>query len=198
MPNFNLKDHNNNIFFFRVFGSGFLTHQGAISELQVKEQNDPMDMMEQATRGMDNRVEFYQQNIVTMDMKVYYSILIFLKDKYFQTNVPEPFKAEEDLEDNLKEGLPVGLSDSQVGVKSAPFLIDIDTFDISGELGGKVKYGFSIRNEGIYCTTLDIFFFQSLPIQIFGVFLYIVNHLKIYVMDGRLACPSNLSHQPAG
>ena len=79
MPNFNLKDHNNNIFIFsRVFGSGFLAHQGAISELQVEEQNDPMDMMEQATRGMDNRVEFYQQNIVTMDMKVYYSISIFL------------------------------------------------------------------------------------------------------------------------
>jgi len=87
----------------RVFGSGFLTHQGAISELQVEEQNDPMDMMEQATRGMDNRVEFYQQNIVTMDMK---------------TNVPEPFKAEEDLEDNLKEGLPVGLSDSQVNLEA--------------------------------------------------------------------------------
>ena len=31
---------------------------------------DPIDMMEQVTRGSDNRVEFYQQNIVTMDMKV--------------------------------------------------------------------------------------------------------------------------------
>merc|ERR1711970_427713 len=87
----------------RVFGSGFLAHQGAITEIQAEEQNDPMDMMEQVTRGMDNRVEFYQQNIITMDMK---------------TNVPEPFKAEEHLEDHLKEGLPVGLSDSQVNLEA--------------------------------------------------------------------------------
>ena len=58
------------MFSFRVFGSGFLSHQDAISDMQVVEQVDPIDMMEQVTRGSDNRVEFYQQNIVTMDMKV--------------------------------------------------------------------------------------------------------------------------------
>eukprot|EP00092_Neocalanus_flemingeri_P108250 GFUD01139004.1.p1 GENE.GFUD01139004.1~~GFUD01139004.1.p1 ORF type:complete len:165 (-),score=59.37 GFUD01139004.1:130-582(-) len=86
----------------RVFGSGFLSHQDAISEMQVVEQVDPIDMMEQVTRGADNRVEFYHQNSVTMDMK---------------TNVPEPFQAEEDSEDKLKEGLPAGLSDSQVNLE---------------------------------------------------------------------------------
>ena len=53
-----------------MFGSGFLSHQDAISEMQVVEKVDPIDMMEQVTRGSDNRVEFYQQSIVTMDMKV--------------------------------------------------------------------------------------------------------------------------------
>ena len=33
---------------------------------------------------------------------------------FFQTNVPEPFQAEDETEDSLKEGLPAGLSDSQV------------------------------------------------------------------------------------
>merc|ERR1712106_204935 len=80
-----------------------LAHQGAVSEMQAEEQKTPIDMMEQVTRGMDNRVEFYQQSIVTMDMK---------------TNVPEPFKAEDDHENELKEGLPIGLSDSQVNLEA--------------------------------------------------------------------------------
>eukprot|EP00090_Calanus_glacialis_P009823 TRINITY_DN1821_c0_g1_i2.p1 TRINITY_DN1821_c0_g1~~TRINITY_DN1821_c0_g1_i2.p1 ORF type:complete len:152 (+),score=50.97 TRINITY_DN1821_c0_g1_i2:59-514(+) len=87
----------------RVFGSGFLAHQGAISEIQGTEQVDPMDMMEQVTKGLDTRMEFYQQINVTMDM---------------QTNVPEPFQAEDETEDSLKEGLPAGLSDSQVNLEA--------------------------------------------------------------------------------
>ena len=47
---------------------------------------------------MVDRVEVFQQMKVSMDMK---------------TNVPEPYQAE--VEDELiKEGLPVGLSDSHV------------------------------------------------------------------------------------
>ena len=53
-----------------MFGSGFLAHQGAISEIQGTEQVDPMDMMEQVTKDLDNRMEFYQQVNVTMDMQV--------------------------------------------------------------------------------------------------------------------------------
>ena len=60
-----------------MFGSGFLAHQGAISEIQGTEQVDPMDMMEQVTKGLDNRMEFYQQINVTMDMQVV-NIIIFL------------------------------------------------------------------------------------------------------------------------
>ena len=98
-----------------MFGSGFLAHQGAISEIQGTEQVDPMDMMEQVTKDLDNRMEFYQQINVTMDMQVV-NIMFCVKYDcvFFQTNVPEPFQAEDATEDSLKEGLPAGLSDSQV------------------------------------------------------------------------------------
>ena len=74
-----------------------------------------MDMMEQVTKGLDTRMEFYQQINVTMDMQVV-NIMFCVKYDcvFFQTNVPEPFQAEDETEDSLKEGLPAGLSDSQV------------------------------------------------------------------------------------
>eukprot|EP00092_Neocalanus_flemingeri_P027279 GFUD01029584.1.p1 GENE.GFUD01029584.1~~GFUD01029584.1.p1 ORF type:complete len:171 (-),score=46.66 GFUD01029584.1:388-900(-) len=87
----------------RVFGSGFLTHQGAGMDLQTGEMIDQVDMMEQVTRNQDSRVELYQQNNVSMILK---------------TNVPEPFQAEEDTSEELKEGVPVGLSDSQVNLEA--------------------------------------------------------------------------------
>ena len=82
--------------------------------MQVVEKVDPIDMMEQVTRGSDNRVEFYQQSIVTMDMKVTWKFEYWNWFFHFQTNVPEPFQAKKDTEDKLKEGIPAGLSDSQV------------------------------------------------------------------------------------
>ena len=51
-----------------------------------------------------DRMEFFQQNKLCMEMK---------------TNLPEPYQPRggEGSQLDLKEGLPVGLSDSQVGGK---------------------------------------------------------------------------------
>ena len=88
----------------RVFGSGFLSHQGSLTEVAMEQGNIDNSVVEVASgellgdiREVD-RVEVFQRINVTMDMK---------------TNVPEPFNA--DISDEmLKEGVPVGLSDSQV------------------------------------------------------------------------------------
>ena len=88
----------------RVFGSGFLSHQGSLTEVAIEQGNFDNSVVEVASgellgdiREVD-RVEVFQRINVTMDMK---------------TNVPEPFNA--DISDEmLKEGIPVGLSDSQV------------------------------------------------------------------------------------
>ena len=82
-----------------MFGSGFLSHQGSLTDqgnadTSVKE----VDMVGDI-RDMD-RIEVFQQIKVTMDMK---------------TNVPEPFSAGIS-EEMLKEGIPVGLSDSLVRI----------------------------------------------------------------------------------
>ena len=84
-----------------MFGSGFLSHQGSLTDVVVEKglvggETDSLDCVEMG-RDMD-RAEFFQHVNVSMDMK---------------TNVPEPFKAEIN-EEAIKEGLPVGLSDSQV------------------------------------------------------------------------------------
>ena len=87
-----------------MFGSGFLSHQGSLTEVAMEQGNIDNSVVEVASgellgdiREVD-RVEVFQRINVTMDMK---------------TNVPEPFNA--DISDEmLKEGIPVGLSDSQV------------------------------------------------------------------------------------
>lgn len=84
----------------RVFGSGFLSHQGAVTEGQLMGKVDPTNMME---HSLDIRVELYRQHNVSMGI---------------QTNVPEPFRAEDEYEDKLKEGLPAGLSDSQINLEA--------------------------------------------------------------------------------
>ena len=94
-----------------MFGSGFLTHQGSLTDVVVErglltqETGDSLDNVEMVGRDMD-RVEFFQQVKLTMDMK---------------TNVPEPFKAEINDEE-IKEGLPVGLSDSHVSSRTSSLI----------------------------------------------------------------------------
>jgi hypothetical protein len=98
-------------FLIRVLGSGFLSHQGAVTEVQLLGKVDPINMMEQS---LDIRVELYQQQNVSMGIQVKKQKYCLKSDMKFQTNVPEPFRAEDEYENNLKEGLPAGLSDSQV------------------------------------------------------------------------------------
>lgn len=65
----------------------------------ISHEDDSLDMTEGVFRDlMVDRVEVFQQIKVSMNMK---------------TNVPEPYQAEVG-EELMKEGLPVGLSDSQV------------------------------------------------------------------------------------
>ena len=52
---------------FRVFGSEFLSHQGAVTEVQLLGEVDPISMME---HSLDTRVELYQQNNVSMGIQV--------------------------------------------------------------------------------------------------------------------------------
>ena len=92
------------LFCIRVFGSGFLSHQGSLTEVTIEQGNSDNSVVEVASgdlmgdvREVD-RVEVFQRINVTMDMK---------------TNVPEPFSADIS-EEMLKEGIPAGLSDSQV------------------------------------------------------------------------------------
>ena len=94
----------NLVYLPRVFGSGFLSHQGSLTEVAIEQGNSDNSVVEVASgelmgdiREVD-RVEVFQRINVTMDMK---------------TNVPEPFNADIS-EEMLKEGVPVGLSDSQV------------------------------------------------------------------------------------
>ena len=94
----------NSVYLSRVFGSGFLSHQGSLTEVTMEQGNTDNSVVEVASselmgdiREVD-RVEVFQRINVTMDMK---------------TNVPEPFNAEIS-EEMIKEGVPVGLSDSQV------------------------------------------------------------------------------------
>merc|ERR1711915_316225 len=85
----------------RVFGSGFLTHQDNVREFQASSTNRVDEVIQHLER--DRRLEFYQLSAVSISM---------------QTNVPEPFKAEDEVLDHLKEGLPSGLSDSQVNLEA--------------------------------------------------------------------------------
>ena len=82
-----------------MFGSGFLSHQGSIAELAGDRNYGNMQDIIPATER--DRMEFFQQIKVSMDMK---------------TNLPEPYQPLDGGEGrtDLKEGLPVGLSDSQV------------------------------------------------------------------------------------
>ena len=52
---------------FRVFGSGFLSHQGSVTEVQLVEKVDTIVMMEQS---LDIRVELFQQHNVSMGIQV--------------------------------------------------------------------------------------------------------------------------------
>merc|ERR1711934_597302 len=92
----------------RVFGSGFLSHQGSLTEVVMEQGNSDNSVVELVSgellgdiREVD-RVEVFQRINVPMDMK---------------TNVPEPFNADIS-EEMLKEGVPVGLSDSQVNLEA--------------------------------------------------------------------------------
>ena len=86
-------------YLFRVFGSGFLSHQGNLMNLAGERNNGNMPDIVPTTER--DRMEFFQQIKVSMDMK---------------TNLPEPYQPRDGGEgqNDLKEGLPAGLSDSQV------------------------------------------------------------------------------------
>lgn len=83
----------------RVFGSGFLSHQGSLTDMSGDQANltDVVPALER------DRIEFFQQIKVSMDMK---------------TNVPEPYEPKVEAGTDLKEGLPSGLSDSQVNLEA--------------------------------------------------------------------------------
>ena len=65
----------------------------------------------------------------------------------FQTNVPEPFQYKDEYEDKLKEGLPVGLSDSQVNLGKHDNILFLQpltsSFHYLGQSRSSVKYGYS-------------------------------------------------------
>ena len=52
---------------FRVFGSGFLSHQGSVTEVQLVEKVDTIVMIEQS---LDIRVELFQQHNVNVSMGI--------------------------------------------------------------------------------------------------------------------------------
>lgn len=62
----------------------------------------------------NEHMKLYQHSSMVISVQVSYKISTsyFLHAFSFQTNVPEPFKPK--VEEQLKEGLPVGLSDAQV------------------------------------------------------------------------------------
>ena len=62
----------------------------------------------------NEHMKLYQHSSMVISVQVAYKISTsyFLHTFSFQTNVPEPFKPK--VEEQLKEGLPVGLSDAQV------------------------------------------------------------------------------------
>lgn len=114
----------------RVFGSGFLSHQGNIMDL-AGDQNT-LNMPDNVPPMERDRMEFFQQNKLCMEMK---------------TNLPEPYQplGGEGSQLDLKEGLPVGLSDSQVvGGLGCLFLF---IFSNLGESWGKIQHGLQIRNS---------------------------------------------------
>ena len=115
---------------FRVFGSGFLSHQGSIAELAGDSNHGNMQDIIPATER--DRMEFFQQIKVSMDMK---------------TNLPEPYQPLDGGEgqNDLKEGLPVGLSDSQV-VRQR-FCLFLFIFSNLGESWGQIQHGLQIRNS---------------------------------------------------
>ena len=75
---------------FRVFGSEFLSHQGAVTEVQLLGEVDPISMME---HSLDTRVELYQQNNVSMGIQV-------KKQKQFVLNLIYNFRQ---MSQNLSE-----------------------------------------------------------------------------------------------
>merc|ERR1711935_47246 len=88
----------------RVFGSGFLSDQTTVSDVADDELNELGAMVgEDQKSHLEFYTELFLQSILSMDVK---------------TNVPEPFSAEDMSEDDLKEGLPAGLSDSQVSLEA--------------------------------------------------------------------------------
>ena len=62
----------------------------------------------------NEHMKLYQHSSMVISVQVAYKISTsyFLHAFSFQTNVPEPFEPK--VEEQLKEGLPVGLSDAQV------------------------------------------------------------------------------------
>ena len=62
----------------------------------------------------NEHMKLYQHSSMVISVQVAYKISTsyFLHAFSFQTNVPEPFKPK--VEEQLKEGLPIGLSDAQV------------------------------------------------------------------------------------
>ena len=62
----------------------------------------------------NEHMKLYQHSSMVISVQVSYKISTsyFLHAFSFQTNVPEPFKPK--VEEQLKEGLPIGLSDAQV------------------------------------------------------------------------------------
>lgn len=87
----------------RIFSSRFLADQSSIQELTSSDQQLTADQqLAAADQYLDTRMMAYDLSYITIEMK---------------TNVPEPFQAEDLLQDTV-EGLPAGLSDAQVNLEA--------------------------------------------------------------------------------
>ena len=98
----------------RVFGSGFLAQQGSLASCEVVvEQSRAQDYSGQQVEVFQVRMYIDQdtRSHILDANGCYPSAQVTPLTMDMSTNVPEPFTADGDL---LKEGLPVGLGDSQV------------------------------------------------------------------------------------
>ena len=59
-----------------MFAVRFLTHQGAIEDLQCGNRSNQMDLVKQVTRDQDTKVELNQQNTINI-MLIKVNIFIY-------------------------------------------------------------------------------------------------------------------------